>query len=311
MNIAVLFDANAEQQAALIKLMAAQKINDWLKKFDLDLAEECWLEEEDIKEYGWDKVCKTSYEMAFVRQDGSSINPKEVKVADLKPEDFSFYKFELNNIALVYENSFDQMIKSVWSRAFEDCEIEDYAILCFEDSTCDLGEEPKFSISVQSSGALEDQVFIGAISGCQDGKYLKINQGMGCEPRFWEGNASEKAEGCYSIMTLESARKYWCQLTNNDLSEVEQLSVENFLTLVNYYDYSSIVDKVAPELLTNEQKLNSTNDGCSRNLLNFISTDGYTQSLSELDEKESLRLDYGFHLNVDCFSKNNVQAFFS
>lgn len=253
MNVVVLFDADLDQQEQLIELMNVESMSEWFDNLDLDFREDCGVDEEDIDDLYWDDVITgqcwpcffsitddNKWEYLYPYGPDFDCDEHNIRACGLTMEEFD------------YAPGFENFIYTAWQEAFERCGITDYAIICQVNDFNRCGDDGVFVINTKCSGSYEGKHFVGMATG---GSCNIFNSDFDYEvlyatPR--EDLSLDDIDQGSTIMSEEYAKKFWCKITGEDLAKIEQLSLEDFVKVVNFYDYYAIADRIPEDILQDD-----------------------------------------------------------
>lgn len=245
-NIVVLFDADQDQQEQLFELMSASSMSEWFDNLGLDIREDCSVSEEDIDEFGWEDVINNEYDMCFISHtEGSPDWDYLWSGSELNCEEHNLCAFCVAGIEdFEYLSEFENFVYSAWQEAFERCGITDFAIICQEKDFARCGDGGVLSIDAKCRGSYTGKHFISMASARNNNIF---NTEFDCEYLMAtpsDNISVDEVQGGSAIMSVDYAKKFWCKLTGEDITKVEQLDLEDFINVVNFYDYYAIADRI-------------------------------------------------------------------
>lgn len=251
MNIVVLFDADQDQQEQLFELMSASSMSEWFENLGLDIREDCSVSEEDIDDFGWEDIINNEYDMCFISHTEDEGEWDYLwSGSELDCDEHNLCAFSVAGIDdLEYLPEFENFVYSAWQEAFERCGVSDFAIICQEHDFERCEDSGVLAINAKCSGSYKGKHFI-AMASARNNNIFATD--FDCEylmatPR--ENISVDEVECGSAIMSVEYAKKFWCKLTGEDFAKVEQLSLEDFVNVVNFYDYYAIADRIPEDFL--------------------------------------------------------------
>lgn len=288
-NYYVAFDGTPEQIEQLTELMDSETMIEWFDNLDIDLndLEEHFSDDEELCEdyvnYEWEEVLTSNLDI------GINATSKTAGGQDIE---------------LCYFCSFSRLFNFAWEEAFKRCGITDYAIIHIVDARDEYNDEPFISIQKTSCGAFKDLEFVSWQSNIFSNYDLKESDNLEIPACKDKHGFTNQLDTDYPVMSLPFAKSLWSKLVGEDEQQVQALSAEDFVNLVNGYNYSAAWDKLPQDIL--EYDTAPEKDEYCGHMLNCFCTNTSLDTINyqEADGDEIERIEDNNFLSLDNFTSN-------